>query len=293
MQPCGRSKKFSVTSIHIHIILFLCRIQAVCERDPGSSSGHDDFYEKYTEYCAHYELQPILQIELLKLIVKIVSDSAVSAQPPLILGLRPKKIQRDVKMTSATSAAPSLHSPTSASKQKQPVRAGNFCGFPSCQTLVDPYPTTAELWEHVLATHTPLLATTTTSCPWNHCKAPVKSPRHFLSHLKTHIIPEPVSSSSSAATVASSGQEAAVHPSRHGHFSEFKSVPATAIQFHIGEQQVEELKGIPLTALLILRNMAKNPENHKLFAPYEQDLACLLTSARYGKTVCSVFAELR
>ena len=115
-------------------------------------------------------------------------------------------------------------------------------------------------------------------CPWNECGTGISGPGHLLSHLKTHIIPD-----------APHPQEAPVTKS-----AAMKNVVATSIQhLHHGDQHQDELKGIPLTALLVLRNMARNPGNHGLFVPFEEELGCLLTSARFGKTAASVFAELK
>jgi hypothetical protein len=253
------------------------RIQAVCERDPASSTTHEDFYSKYSEYCGHYDLKPILQMELLKLIVKIVGESSVSNQPPLILGLRPKRLTKEKDDMDVDDTVSAVHCvPVTPVKE---FRVGYYCGFPACHGT-DVYLSAADLWKHVIDSHSPMSSLTTKICPWNCCQAPIKNPSHFLSHLKTHIIPD--------APVEANTAKLSTHSNQI-----LKSVPATAIQFHHGDQHQEDLKGIPLTALLILRNMARNPQNHKLFGPFENDLACLLTSAKFGKSVCSVFAELK
>ena len=66
----------------------------------------------------------------------------------------------------------------------------------------------------------------------------------------------------------------------------------TNVPFVVGDKS-EELRGIPLTALLVIRNIARNPQNHALFSPFEKDLSTLLVSQRFGKVVSSVFAELK
>jgi hypothetical protein len=93
-------------------------------------------------------------------------------------------------------------------------------------------------------------------CPWGHCGLRVKSvSRHVLSHIPLH---------------------------------DTEKVEEEVID----EIVDEELKGIQLTSLLVIRNLARHSQNLDLFAVYEKDLAGLLTSNRYAKTVSMVFAEI-
>jgi hypothetical protein len=55
----------------------------------------------------------------------------------------------------------------------------------------------------------------------------------------------------------------------------------------------DELRGIPLTALLIMRNLARYPENHALFAPYEAELTTFASKAKFSKQVGQILNELK
>ncbi|KAI8905147.1 hypothetical protein EDD86DRAFT_212320 [Gorgonomyces haynaldii] len=60
-----------------------------------------------------------------------------------------------------------------------------------------------------------------------------------------------------------------------------------------GEDQQDELRGIPLTAVLVMRNIARHPDNKTLFYPYEQELAVLWTDPKYCKLVGALLFELK
>ncbi|KAJ1341825.1 hypothetical protein BSLG_003598 [Batrachochytrium salamandrivorans] len=62
---------------------------------------------------------------------------------------------------------------------------------------------------------------------------------------------------------------------------------------HIFPEANDELRGIPLSALLILRNIARHPDNHVFFWPFESDLAQLMVLPRFNKVVGSILAELK
>jgi hypothetical protein len=61
---------------------------------------------------------------------------------------------------------------------------------------------------------------------------------------------------------------------------------------HIYPEISDELRGIPLTALLVLRNLARHPDNRKLYYPFEQTLASLVAQPRFSKLASSILAEL-
>jgi hypothetical protein len=61
---------------------------------------------------------------------------------------------------------------------------------------------------------------------------------------------------------------------------------------HIYPEINDELRGIPLTALLVLRNLARHPDNRRLYYPFEQTLASLVAQPRFSKLASSILAEL-
>ncbi|KAJ3371218.1 Chromatin structure-remodeling complex protein rsc9 [Kappamyces sp. JEL0680] len=246
---------------HFHAAMWL---QTVCERDPSSSMSYEQFYEGYTTYCGKYDLNSIPQVELFKLITKMVSESAVSIQPPLVLGIKPRQEDDEASAQSMSS----VDGPVAADE----IRQGNYCGFGTCTNLAA-FSSPEQLWEHVL-THN-LTAGEWKQCPWHHCGQPVKAPAHLLNHIKTHIPVEPQQTPKLAAA-----------PKK----PKFPHMPNVPLYQH---DMNDDLKGAPLTALLVIRNLARNPSNAALFSPWLTSLSALLTSTKYSKTVASIFAELK
>jgi hypothetical protein len=111
----------------------------------------------------------------------------------------------------------------------------------------------SQLWSH-LQTHK-----LSKSCPLPKCDYKNQSTQPLKHHLKTHL-PEPRTES----------DKITIHPNMY-----------------------QELRGIPLCALLVIRNIAKNPQNHPFFAPFEKDLATMLTNPKFNRTIASIFAELK
>ncbi len=54
----------------------------------------------------------------------------------------------------------------------------------------------------------------------------------------------------------------------------------------------QEVKGVPLLSLLILRNLARHPQNRVLFYGIENEMAGMMVG-RYARLVGDVFAELK
>ena len=54
----------------------------------------------------------------------------------------------------------------------------------------------------------------------------------------------------------------------------------------------DELRGIPLTALLVIRNIARHQNNRNFFWEYEHELVQLLLRPRYSKMAASILVEL-
>jgi hypothetical protein len=130
------------------------------------------------------------------------------------------------------------------------------CRIEDCEQVCE---NAVELWEHV-KTHT-----ISTLCSWSSCKRKFKSKDLLLQHLCTHL---PMDSTKSGKN------ETLLPPGIHTHTH-------------------EELRGIPLCALLVIRNIARNPQNHLYFAPFEKDLATMLTNPKLNKTVANILAELK
>ena len=70
------------------------------------------------------------------------------------------------------------------------------------------------------------------------------------------------------------------------------TTPSKKVVGKADEPVDEELRGIQLTSLLVIRNLARHSQNLELFSVYEKDLAGLLTSNRFARTVSMVFAEI-
>ncbi|KAK5673559.1 hypothetical protein QVD99_001001 [Batrachochytrium dendrobatidis] len=62
---------------------------------------------------------------------------------------------------------------------------------------------------------------------------------------------------------------------------------------HIFPEANDELRGIPLSAVLVLRNIARHPDNREFFSPFEGDLAQLMLLPRFNKVVGTILAELK
>jgi hypothetical protein len=103
-----------------------------------------------------------------------------------------------------------------------------------------------------------------TTCPWSQKKFANRD--LMIQHFKTYLPDEPVTVVKESITET----KPKIFPDPH-----------------------DELKGIPLCAFLVIRNIAKHPQNHSYFAPFEKDLAAMLTNAKYNKTAASVLAELK
>jgi hypothetical protein len=131
------------------------------------------------------------------------------------------------------------------------------CRMKSCGKTFD---TLAEFTTHLL-NH----SFKGTTCTWAKCKFVAKDEAHLKHHIKVHI---PLSLDDEKESPKSP-----VRPSQ--------------------QDSYDDLKGIPLCALLVIRNIAKHPQNHQYFAPFEKDLATMLTNQKFNRTVAAVLAELK
>ncbi|KAJ3008751.1 Chromatin structure-remodeling complex protein rsc9 [Thoreauomyces humboldtii] len=138
----------------------------------------------------------------------------------------------------------------------------------------------ADLVAHLESTHL-MDRTQLDGCQWQDCARGRGNGWPFgrlLKHIVTHL---DVSSAGSAST---SSQHSAPAPARTGPtFADTLQVTA----------QTDELRGIPLTAMLVLRNLARVPGNHALFAPVEPALVMkMCNEAKFSKGLAGVLGEL-
>ncbi|KAJ3273579.1 AT-rich interactive domain-containing protein 2 [Terramyces sp. JEL0728] len=133
-----------------------------------------------------------------------------------------------------------------------------FCGVANCtEFFTEP----KDLWKHV-ESH----SFSSLKCSWKHCKKLSNSKTQLMLHLQTHIPSESIKPKSAAKK---------------------DSKP------HIYPDPNDELKGIPLSALLVIRNISRHPHNHSYFVPFEKDLSAMLTNVKFNRIVGQIFAELK
>ncbi|KAJ3313647.1 AT-rich interactive domain-containing protein 2 [Boothiomyces sp. JEL0838] len=133
-----------------------------------------------------------------------------------------------------------------------------FCGVANCtEAYTDP----KDLWKHV-ESH----SFSSLKCPWKTCKKLSNSKTQLMLHLQTHIPSDPIKP---------------------------KVVGKKDNKPHIYPDPNDELKGIPLSALLVIRNISRHPHNHSYFIPFEKDLSAMLTNVKFNRIVGQIFAELK
>jgi hypothetical protein len=130
------------------------------------------------------------------------------------------------------------------------------CGFERCEEQFNDH---SLYLEHIKG-HT----TRGVTCPWKHCKLNCKTKIRLRLHLQTHI---------SGPTIE---QQKEIKP-----------------ELKLACKPNDELRGIPLCALLVIRNIARHPQNQRFFGPVEKQLTAMLLYPKYSKTVASIFAELK
>ena len=165
---------------------------------------------------------------------------------------------------------------------------------PECQ---ESFASRDDLFLHVRDTHLSESLSTYT-CAWNGCFRISQSTRReqLISHVGIHLLelskgkkelanggyaPSPVSG-------APPRPASVPRPSATG----LGLSSGTPQQSHVFPDPNDELRGIPLTALLVLRNLARHPDNRRLYYPFEHELANLLAHHRYSKLVSSILVEL-
>ena len=157
----------------------------------------------------------------------------------------------------------------------EPVKGTIPCHWRTCETFVHDE---NELWKHVLETHFQIGIDYYT-CEWKSCQRFIEgnpSRKMALAHFATH------------SPLIQNG---------HGHdnrqVKRTKSIPRSNAPIPPLRDESEDLKGIPLTTCLILRNLARPTMNHVLFGPFEQELTELLSHPRLSKLIASILGELK
>lgn len=174
-------------------------------------------------------------------------------QMPELLKLS-KKMHPDINVSVEPPMVMGLRLKVDAPVEEEEVEDDRlYCGFPGCEAKFD---SIDELTQHVRKHEVK-----SNTCPWKHCGKKCTTQKSLQHHMKTHI-PLPF--------------EKAI-----------KEKPKPFVPDN------DEIKGIPLSALLVIRNIAKHEGNHVYFAPFEKDLATMLTNAKYNKTIASILAELK
>src|SRR5690606_21644322 len=134
------------------------------------------------------------------------------------------------------------------------------------------YFTEAELFEHVAQDHIPKNFGPY-MCQWLNCqrfKIPIHDRKKVVRHVKTHFPLTP-----SVKPVSNRPRWFDMRPS-------------------VLEVQGRELAGIPLTAVCVLRNLARQKKNHKLFLPHEETLARHMGEfPRMAAFIVDIFTYLR
>ncbi|RKP04947.1 hypothetical protein THASP1DRAFT_33231 [Thamnocephalis sphaerospora] len=158
-----------------------------------------------------------------------------------------------------------------AAKADTPPAETSLCRWIGCEDTV----TDAEkLAEHVHKEHADTLQDATLTCRWMTCTRVFDAPnaqRKLASHLAVHLAP----ARPGGAKPAESGASDVARP-----------------PMSVGPIAEPELIGVPLTASLILRNLARYPDNHPLFQSWEGRLVELMMDPTLSRHIGSVFNQL-
>jgi hypothetical protein len=172
-----------------------------------------------------------------------------------------------------TSTAPVTSTETTDEMQVDPPAAPSSCRWVGCERTDI---TDAEmLAKHVREEHGGTPEDTVIACRWMTCTRIFHAPHaysKFAAHLAVHLAParaggvKPTETNSDASTTQ----------------------PPT----NLGPIAEPELIGVPLTASLILRNLARHPDNHPLFQSWEPRLVELMMDPALSRHIASIFNQL-
>ncbi|ORZ15258.1 hypothetical protein BCR42DRAFT_416739 [Absidia repens] len=143
------------------------------------------------------------------------------------------------------------------------------CHWVGCDKVIDE---TEDMLTHVATAHVPAedQSTVPYDCRWKTCTR-TQLPRrtNMISHLRTHLDTPPA--------------------------SKYNKRKRTIPKFVVDKLLVDqvEVSGVPLTAALILRDLAGNKQHHSYFMPYESELASLaLQRPKLSKYILTVLSAL-
>ncbi|KAI8917428.1 hypothetical protein BC831DRAFT_484971 [Entophlyctis helioformis] len=284
-------------------------LQGILEADAKYAISSSALLGEYERYCKAAGLKAITPRELTKLIQSVYGSKA-SFLPTMIQGVRPRADSEASLLPCFANLAPSAADTAAAADvemhdTEEEVDAGQ----------VTPSSTAAAASSAAAAAQTPMVcawmrgtcnaATTSTGvvahvlrdhdtsalvCEWKQCTRytvdrPAPSVQHLARHLWTHV---------SAATAGATAGVGATTPAAEAEAKgAATSAAAAAVPPHIYPDPAEDLRGIPLCALLILRNIARHPDNAVFFGPFEADLTALVVEPRYSKVVGSILSDLK
>ncbi|KAJ3160437.1 Chromatin structure-remodeling complex protein rsc9 [Geranomyces michiganensis] len=212
------------------------------------------------------------------------------------------------------STAPSV-APSPAPEIELPIRCcwrldanGNGFDVNTSAGLLCPrrFATDAELFEHLQTDHVPPQALVKT-CQWKQCsqghEAKPWSRVRLLKHIATHLGGDGTSDTKPSSDIALSSGPAIpsfipplqstttmIPPSSPA--GPYGTAPGPAAAAAGAGAPEEELKGVPLTAMLVLRNLARVPANRALFAAVEDSLVAKVCADRRFNVLANVLAEL-
>lgn len=176
------------------------------------------------------------------------------------------------------------------------------------QSCSDQFDDRESLFAHIKDFHLPESMYSYT-CMWNGCCRIVNSSRRdqLIQHVGIHllelsrnkaneVVPQTPKSQIAQTPSSQISQTPQGPPSSGTGFSR-PGVTSMNAGFHAQPLHIypdinDELRGIPLTALLVLRNLARHPDNRRLYYPFEQNLAALVAQPRFSKLASSILAEL-
>ncbi|KAI9105329.1 hypothetical protein DFS34DRAFT_681575 [Phlyctochytrium arcticum] len=218
-----------------------------------------------------------------------------------------KTIPSKPAVPTSEAAKPSLQSTDSASFSccwGQAAADGTACTS-LCMTVEG-------LFEHIQKEHI-TKGQSHYSCEWKGCKWGKASQAeasdsnvhrvHALKHVLTHLSGLDESRATTPASkphIVSSGEPFPI--TSWPASAQSQTYPTSQSQPHLYNPYLQQrnplandddLKGIPLTAMLVLRNLARVPQNKSLFAPFEESLAQkMISDRRFAKGLASVLAEV-
>ena len=178
-------------------------------------------------------------------------------------------------------------------KHNGPTAAGR-CKWRGCTVDIPASASDEELLDHILIYHFKQ-GQKSFSCCWLHCKKfehGIPSRAAALSHFRLHT--PRLFKSKNVADADGKGTTISTTVPR------VPGVPSPASQLYpqpiVAPKEVIGASSVPLTAALVLRNLARSPDNRDIFVPFEADLAYAMSvqAANEGmaKVLASLLAEL-